>query len=419
LKKTLPGLDVLRFSLACYLVLYHTMAYYPAAQALHLSDVFRFGGCATSIFFILSGFILSHVSVETRAGGLKRVAMPRFLINRLTNIYPIHIISFLLIAALMAMTSRPFDVTLSNLDSAPPILHTMSTAEVVVNSILQVLLLQAWNPFYLSFNDPSWSLSTLLFFYLLFPIVAPRLLTLRRQWATLVAMWIACVLPAMIAVTHDWYGVLMMGVLHTNPLIRLPEFMAGIVAYGIFATHAPTITRTVTRHRKIIIAMLLTFFVAAALLFVRGPRAWQVLLHNGAILPAQVALIFVAATLCQRVSPRVAVWTRRLGNASLPMFALQIPLFVAFSKVQRAFGIPYSFMSCVHQVHVCTAAASRAPLHLSAYPIYLIIVLVASALFQQRIVAPLRHTLRRVMTRREESPGQPAEMLAPPVSEAR
>jgi hypothetical protein len=57
------------------------------------------------------------------------------------------------------------------------------------------------------------------------------------------------------------------------------------------------------------------------------------------------------------------------------------------------------------------------PLHLSAYPVYLIIVLVASALFQQRIVAPLRRALRRVMARREESLNRPEEMLVPPVSE--
>jgi peptidoglycan/LPS O-acetylase OafA/YrhL len=414
----LPGLDVLRFLLACYLVFYHTLAYYPVAQALHLVDVFRFGGGATSIFFILSGFILSHVSVEAKPDGSRKVAMPRFIVNRLTNIYPIHIISFLMMVALMAVNSRPFDVTLSNLDSALPIPHTMSTVEVTVNSILHIFLLQAWNPFYLSFNDPSWALSTLLFFYLLFPIVAPRLLAVRRKWTMLAAMWIVGLLPATLAVTQGWYGVLMMGILHTNPLVRLPEFMAGIIAYGIFAAHVQPITEIVTRHRKIIIAALVTFFVAAAFLFLRGPRSWQVLLHNGAILPAQVAVIFVAASLHQQTSPRAAAWSRRLGNAALPIFALQIPLFVAFSKVQRALGIPYPLVSCAHRFHVCTAASSRVPLHLSAYPIYLIIVLVASALFQERIVAPLRSALRRALTRRRERFSRAAEMHAPPVSEA-
>ncbi|MBB5504281.1 hypothetical protein [Paraburkholderia atlantica] len=64
----------------------------------------------------------------------------------------------------------------------------MSGVEVAANAVLQLLLLQAWNPFYLSFNISSWSLSTLFFFYLLFPALAPRLLSMRFKWAMLMEM---------------------------------------------------------------------------------------------------------------------------------------------------------------------------------------------------------------------------------------
>lgn len=404
MKKMLPGLDVLRFLLACYLVLYHTLYYYPQADKSALAQVFKFGGCATSTFFILSGFILSHVYIGTRRDEIINISSSKFFINRFTNLYPIHIITLLLSIALMAVTSHPYDVALSTLDSAPEVMHTMSRAEVGVNVAMQVLLLQAWNPFYLGFNIPAWSLSTLLFFYLFFPVVAPRLISLPRKWTMLAALWAACLLPPLIVVANGWYGVLAIGTLHRNPLLRLPEFLAGIVAYGLFAQHATQIVQFVARRRRIVIFTLAAFFIAAAFVFAHASPALEVLLHNGAILPAQIALIVVCASVMQGASPRVANWARRLGNAALSIFALQIPLFLLFRKVQEALGIPYPLLSCFHRFHECASAASQVPAHFSAYPVYLALILIASILFQEKIIAPLRQPLRQMLTRRAHLP---------------
>ncbi|WP_233857146.1 acyltransferase family protein [Paraburkholderia sp. HD33-4] len=402
MKKLLPGLDVLRFLLACYLVFYHTLSEYPAADKLPFSQVFKFGGGATSTFFILSGFILSHVYVGTRRG--ERIDSSKFFINRFTNLYPIHIITLLLSIALMALASHPYDVALSTLDSAPELMHTMSRTEVGVNLILQVLLLQAWNPLYLGFNIPAWSLSTLLFFYLFFPFLAPRLISMRRKWTMLTALWAACLLPPLVVVANGWYGVWAIGTLQRNPLLRLPEFLAGIVAYGIFSGHAEQIERFVARHWRIVMLTLAAFFVGTAYLFAEGLPAAEVLLHNGAILPAQIALIVVCASLLQDASPPIAEWFRRLGNAALSIFALQIPFFILFRKAQEALGIPYPLQSCFHRFHLCASAASQVPMHLSAYPIYLVMVLIGSVLFQEKIIAPLRQPLRRTLTRQGRSP---------------
>jgi peptidoglycan/LPS O-acetylase OafA/YrhL len=411
-KKTFLGLDVLRFSLACYLILYHTLYDYPNADALPFADLFRFGGCATSTFFILSGFILSHVYVGATGGQHLKVSGAKFLLNRFTNLYPIHIITLLLMVALMPLNSHPYDVVLSGLDSSPEIMHTMSTAEVVINAIMQILLLQAWNPFYLTFNTPSWSLSTLFFFYLCFPALAPRLLRTRRKYALLLVVWVACLLPAIVAIIAGWYGVWAMGTLHTNPLVRLPEFLAGILAYGIFTRHADRIVGFVAPRRRVALLTLAALFAAAAYLFAHGPRSWEILLHNGAMLPAQVALIFVSACVLQDASPRTAAWARRLGNASLSIFALQQPIFTIFLKVQKALEIPYSLLSCVHRVHLCIHAASEAPRQLSYYPVYLILTLFASVVFQEKIIAPIRAPLRRVLTRRQV-PGAAPQMVSP------
>lgn len=84
----------------------------------------------------------------------------------------------------------------------------MSGVEVSVNAVLQLLLLQERNPFYLSFNIPSWSLSTLFFFYLLFPALAPRLLSMRFEWAMQMAMWGASLLPTFLVTRERRTGAL-------------------------------------------------------------------------------------------------------------------------------------------------------------------------------------------------------------------
>lgn len=407
MKKMFPGLDILRFSLAYYIVMFHTLGYYAAASAWPVTDVFMFGGYATSTFFILSGFILSHVYIgASNAEGLK-VPVSRFLINRFSNLYPIHVITLLLTIALMFSSPFPYDVNLSGL-GAHPIVHTMSTAEAAANVIMQILLLQAWNPFYQAFNVPAWSLSALFFFYLCFPLLAPRLLSMRRKVVMLMVMWAATLLPALIAIEAGWYGVWAIGALHTNPLILLPEFLAGVLAYGIFAAHADLVTGIVTRYLRSTVLLLAALFVGSASLVANGSPAWKVLLHGGAMLPTQVALIFISASVLHDASPRVTSWAGRLGNASLSVFALQIPLFTLFMKVNKLLEIPYPFRPCFHQAHLCTQAAHGMPLRLSFYPAYLVTLLITSVLFQEKVVAAVRGPLRRIF-RNQRATGAPGQ----------
>jgi hypothetical protein len=60
---------------------------------------------------------------------------------------------------------------------------------------------------------------------------------------------------------------------------------------------------------------------------------------------------------------------------------------------------------------VCSEAASKVQVHFAAYPVYLIVVLVASVLFQERIVVPVRTGLRRVLKRHWDA-ARPAPLPA-------
>ncbi|MGF6610093.1 hypothetical protein OKW45_005015 [Paraburkholderia sp. WSM4175] len=76
--------------------------------------------------------------------------------------------------------------------------------------------------------------------------------------------------------------------------------------YGIFEANVESVTGMIAGCRWIIFAALGALFIGATFLFTAGMRSWEVLLHNGALLPAQVAVIFVCASALQNASPRVA-----------------------------------------------------------------------------------------------------------------
>src|SRR5690606_20175519 len=112
--------------------------------------------------------------------------------------------------------------------------HFMNDRELLLNFVLQLFMLQAWNPYYLTFNPPLWSISTLFFFYLTFPLLAPRLMRLRHKSVWLVVVAVIYLIPPLWVIQQQEYGIPFTGMLHRMPLLRLPEFLAGILLYGLF-----------------------------------------------------------------------------------------------------------------------------------------------------------------------------------------
>lgn len=68
-QKDFWALDWLRFLLALYLVLYHTLkGHYGPIADTWIEALLELGNMATSVFFVLSGFLLTHVYVILRDG---------------------------------------------------------------------------------------------------------------------------------------------------------------------------------------------------------------------------------------------------------------------------------------------------------------------------------------------------------------
>lgn len=137
------------------------MAQLPATLQTFLAN----GWMSTSFFFLLSGFILAFIYWAPDG----RLAVPKkqFWLLRMTRIYPIHIVLVLLTIPLTV------GYQISQGTSVP----------LLISSALATLTLtQAWYPGWVPvWSWPTWTISALVFLYVLMPFLMPRLAALSRR----------------------------------------------------------------------------------------------------------------------------------------------------------------------------------------------------------------------------------------------
>jgi len=163
----------------------------PAGLDL-LLPFFARGYLGVDFFFVLSGFIITHVYLASLASP-NLSAVQIFLWHRFIRLYPVHIT---VLAGLVAIVSfvNAAGFALNN------------PQEWQWNGLLwQLTLLQAWgvtrSP---GWNAPSWSISAEWFAYLLFPLLAPGLMWVRERGIALLIAAAALAAMALLFAMADW-----------------------------------------------------------------------------------------------------------------------------------------------------------------------------------------------------------------------
>lgn len=398
------ALEWLRFGLGLYIVLFHTIYHYSASWpwAHYLSDL---GFFSTSTFFVLSGFLLTHVYLRPQPVGdfAMRESTRSFLIKRIANLYPIHIGAILITAAVLCLLAwmrvTPDDAAHASIrfviydvnDGSPieKLYHMLGNAELFRAVVMNLTMLQAWNPYYLTLNAPAWSISTLLFFYICFPWAAPRLHRLHKPLLAIAVFNLIYLLFPLAAILTHQYGMPVTGILHRNPLVRLPEFLCGILLCTYYHRQVSQ-GRALSGAGALLCAGWIVFNLLAASWLLHRGAAFYFLLHDGLMLSAQLCLLYLFLFL---PSPRSERWQRiatRFGGASLPMFALHVPLYLLFSRIEMVLAGQPGL--CRQSLRSCFDAAGHvSPLW---YGLYLLLTVVFCLFFQERIVVPVRQTLQ-------------------------
>ncbi|HUC66489.1 MAG TPA: acyltransferase [Stellaceae bacterium] len=212
-QERLRSLDSLRGIGALAVMIWHaTWVAFGGANGPGILLIPRRGYLAVDLFFMLSGFVLAHVYSADFANRPSRRRYAAFIWARLARIYPLHLLSILLLLRLYGQTS---------LYSG----HALA---------LNLLLLQGpWLP-QVTWNYPSWSISAEWHAYLLFPVFCAGLWRLPAKAAAAVA--IACALALVLTCAESEWG---LANVTNGPLSlarALPEFITGMLAYRAYRT---------------------------------------------------------------------------------------------------------------------------------------------------------------------------------------
>ncbi len=273
---------------------------------------FVMGNGAVAFFFFLSGFVLAHVY---GAGPIRD--RREFYVARLARVVPLYLLAWFTMVVFIGYREG------------------VKPAEVALGSVL----LQAWIPGQSQkINEPGWSLSVELFFYLSFPFVLGALLRLRRSAqliAVIVGTWLANLALHVVLVELHGGGPedRLSDFAYYHPLTHVATFVAGAAAALLYARERARILPW--RGPLVAAGVGVPFLLVAAF----GPLL-QRYHHNGMFVPAFVAVVYGAAELQGPLGRLLSSRPlQKLGEISYGIYILQAPVaLVAASIAKRAFG---------------------------------------------------------------------------------
>jgi len=275
----LPSLTTIRALAALVVFAYHL---HPWSDVPWLRPL-QYGYAGVTLFFVLSGFILTW----TYDPGQTRT---HFLIRRLARIYPTYVVVLAAVVLWSLVSGKgrdPFAV-LTNIT----LIHAWFTDPAV----------------YAGINGVTWSLSCEIFFYALFPALWRLIRDVPFRWvawalgATFTVYTVVVISVVTQPATRD-----LLQVLYANPLVRLPEFVMGVVA-----------ARLVIEGRRMpswLTATTVGFAAAGALFLPQWPAAnvWTAPLAAGAI-------IWLARRDLRRTAAPKWTWPQFAGRASYAFY---------------------------------------------------------------------------------------------------
>lgn len=225
--RVLPSLTPLRGIAAVWVIIYHYNIWAPNAHLDAHSPIIAKGYLAVDLFFMISGFVMTHVY---RHGLLRdlRGNYFRFIGARIARLYPLHILILLLFLA-TALSSRTADYVATGDFNPIPFTGARSIGAFFAN----LLMLQGVKASELSWNYPAWTISVEFIAYLLFPLLLPAIWQASPGLKAILAAVLLGLLSYLMLLTNDyfnqWDG-------PTTLLRCLPEFTLGIMLYSLFCS---------------------------------------------------------------------------------------------------------------------------------------------------------------------------------------
>jgi peptidoglycan/LPS O-acetylase OafA/YrhL len=321
-RQQLPSLTPLRGIAALWVVLYHycgTAQYLPNLDITPHSYIISKGYLAVDMFFMLSGFVMTHVYNRAFSEGVGQ-HYRSFLVARIARLYPLHVFVLLLFVATAVVGQLMAGLATGSFE-AMPLTGPRSLSAIVAN----IFMLQGLAAARLSWNYPAWSISVEFLAYLAFPFALPVIRRAPNAVRLVLGAFLFALLAWLAALTRgdfdQWDGPI--------TLMRcMPEFLLGTLLYFTFRDYGQRFS--LDRDLAVIVVLGTTL----------------VCLHLGApdlLLVSLFAALILLAVSNTGVFAKVAnteplIW---LGEISYSLYLIHGLIQFAASKGLSAFGIQH------------------------------------------------------------------------------
>lgn len=213
----LTSLNALRFLFALMVFVSHLNYITPKENAFWdgaYQLIFRAGYIGVSFFFMLSGYILAYRYADEIKN--KSFSFRTFIGRRAARILPMYYVGLLV--------ALPYSI---------PEFMLGDKVFYFKKLLSNIVLLQAFipiNDYYFSFNGVSWSVSSELFFYALFPLIVVYFLKKKSQKPFLIVLTAIIILIGITTAlsidfedAYYWF--------YINPFFRIADFGIGVAAF--------------------------------------------------------------------------------------------------------------------------------------------------------------------------------------------
>lgn len=330
----------------------------PPSVDSRLYPVFSNGHSGVTLFFVLSGFVLS-VNYLDRFSTFSFGTLKEFYVARFARIYPLYIV--ILIGYGTVFGFEEWGVVVQH-----------------------IFLIQAWSSnsdISYAMNGPGWSLGVEAFFYLLFPLIIVTFRPLFSSRARAVALLVCSILAAFVGSLIFQFSSLgnlaendpnsMWRWLYRNPAVRLGDFLAGIALASIYVNRQGF---RVKQGRQVLVYLpWLGLFLALSLRpLIDSPLGVDFLF---AVISCGIIFAIVEVQDCfvsRLLSSRPLIM---LGEISFAAYLVHVPIRQAV--FQNIFGSGFTVGTLI------------------SFMMYLTSVVVASALLHYVVERPARTLIRR------------------------
>jgi peptidoglycan/LPS O-acetylase OafA/YrhL len=303
-KTELSALTGVRFYAALLVFLSHAPLL-PGMESLADGNLlFNAGVVGVSFFFVLSGFILTYNYVDVFRNDLRVRNYQKFVWDRLTKIYPVH-----LAVTLLMIPAQIFSPNFSLDWRAAPV-HLL---------LAQCFWPSPEPPFHKYLNVPSWSISCELFFYLLLPLTIYCLFgKFRRSVPVSLLIIYTCAMGWLLRGSSDAAQLFYVSWFAPS---RFPEFFLGVLLACLYLS-------TSRRHGAVTSSLLevsgLAFIFLGAVYRLHAPwPLWGGLLYA----PGSALLIYGLAQKRGIFAWHLShPWLNLLGTASFSFYMIHAPI---------------------------------------------------------------------------------------------